>query len=108
NTKEVPLKGIVVSEDGLRVRLVVDPTLLRKGYIHEIKAEGVKATEGNPLLHATGYYTLNEIAGGNPVASSQFTTTVKPKTDHSTHTMPAAEAASTASSAKRVTEMPAS
>jgi azurin/glucose/arabinose dehydrogenase len=111
NTQEVPLKGIVVAEDGLHVRLVVDPASLRKGYIHEIKAEGIKSTEGNSLLHATGYYTLNEIASGNPIAASQFTTTVKATAavDHSAHTMPASEgAANTAPSAKRVTEMPAS
>jgi azurin len=111
NTQEVPLKGIVVAEDGLHVRLVVDPASLRKGYIHEIKAEGIKSTEGNSLLHATGYYTLNEIASGNPVAANQFTTTVKATAtvDHSAHAMPASEnTPNTAASAKRVIEMPAS
>ena len=108
NTKEVPLKGIIVSEDGMKVRLVLDPAVLRKGYIHELKADGVKGTEGNSLLHATGYYTLNEIAGGTPANSSQFTTSVKATVDHSEHTMPAEAVASTASSAKRVVAMPAS
>ena len=108
NTKEVPLKGIIVSEDGMKVRLVLDPAVLRKGYIHELKADGVKGTEGNSLLHATGYYTLNEIAGGTPANSSQFTTSVKATVDHSEHTMPAEAVASTASSAKRVIAMPAS
>ena len=107
NTKEVPLKGIIVSE-GMKVRLVLDPAVLRKGYIHELKADGVKGTEGNSLLHATGYYTLNEIAGGTPANSSQFTTSVKATVDHSEHTMPAEAVASTASSAKRVVAMPAS
>ncbi|WP_221392287.1 plastocyanin/azurin family copper-binding protein [Dyadobacter sp. NIV53] len=110
NTKEVPLKGIIVSDDGLKVRLVLDPAVLRKGYIHEIKAEGVRATEGNGLLHATGYYTLNEIASGNAASSAQFTTTVKAVAmDHSNHSVTETVAvASTAASAKRVTEMPAS
>ncbi len=106
NTKELALKGIVVSEDGLRVRLVVDPATLRKGYVHELKAEGVRAGEGLSLLHATGYYTLNEIAGGTAVNPSQFTTTVKATAmDHSAHTATAAPA-STPASAKRVVEMP--
>jgi azurin/glucose/arabinose dehydrogenase len=116
NTQEVPLKGIIVSEDGLRVRLVVDPAALRKGYIHEIKAEGVKSADGNNLLHATGYYTLNEIAGGQAANASQFTTTVKATAamDHSAHgaaapgTTTGETAPNTAASAKRVTEMPAS
>ena len=111
NTEEVPIKGIIVSEDGLRVRLVVDPASLRKGYIHEIKTEGVKSPDGNNLLHTTAYYTLNEIANGQAASPSQFTTTVKTAAaaDHSSHAMPATEAAvSTSASAKRVTEMPAS
>ncbi|MCE7060428.1 plastocyanin/azurin family copper-binding protein [Dyadobacter sp. CY343] len=111
NTQEVPLKGIIVSEDGMRVRLVVDPATLRKGYIHEIKADGVKGADGNALLHTTGYYTLNEIPAGNPASSAQFTTTVKATpVDHSAHNMSATEtnATNTAASAKRVTEMPAS
>ncbi|TDE17641.1 plastocyanin/azurin family copper-binding protein [Dyadobacter psychrotolerans] len=108
NTKELSLKGIIVSEDGLKVRLVLDTAALRKGYIHEIKAEGVKAIEGNNLLHVTGYYTLNEIASGSPANSAQFTTLVKASpTGHSDHVMPAQETAS-APSAKRLVEMPAS
>ena len=108
NTAEVAMKGIIVSEDGMKVRIVVDPATLRKGYIHEIKAEGVKALEGNTLLHATGYYTLNEIAGGTPADASKFTTTVKATMDHSTHGEATEAPASTASSAKRVTTMPES
>jgi azurin/glucose/arabinose dehydrogenase len=108
NTNEVPLKGIIVSDDGLKVRLVVDPAVLRKGYVHEIKAEGVRGTEGNSLLHNTGYYTLNEIASGAAANSSQFTTTVKATADHSNHTMPAAESTTTVVTAKRTAEMPSS
>jgi azurin/glucose/arabinose dehydrogenase len=106
NTKEVPVTGIVVSEDGLRVRIVVDPATLRKGYVHELKAEGVRGADGGNLLHATGYYTLNEIAAGTLVSPSSFTTTVKATdTDHTMHS--AASATSTVSSAKRIIDMPA-
>lgn len=62
NSKNCPIRGIVVSEDGLKARLVVDS--LRLGYIHEIVAEGVQATAGKALLHNTGYYTLNAIPDG--------------------------------------------
>lgn len=107
NTSELPLKGIIVSEDGLKVRLVVDPSQLKKGYVHELKADGVRAVEGNSLLHPTGYYTLNEIASGQVANTSQFTTTVtKSAIDHSTHA--AASVVEGPASAKRVTEMPAS
>ncbi|WP_149243879.1 plastocyanin/azurin family copper-binding protein [Dyadobacter sp. 32] len=109
NTKELTLKGIVVSDDGMRVRLVLDPAALRKGYVHELKAEGVKSAEGTSLLHATGYYTLNEIAGGSLVDPAQFTTSVKPGVqDHNSHSAAVSSVAtSTASSAKRVVSLPA-
>jgi azurin/glucose/arabinose dehydrogenase len=108
NTHEVPLKGLVVSEDGLRVRIVVDPAALRKGYVHELKAEGVLASDGTSLLHSIGYYTLNEIASGTPANPASFTTTIKASsTTHAMHADAAAPVATTASSAKRVLDMPA-
>lgn len=67
NDQICPIKGIVVSDDGLRARLVVDS--LRTKYIHEIKAPGVESYNGNlPLLHNTAYYTLNAIPEGEPLA----------------------------------------
>nr|MCU0450436.1 auracyanin family protein [Bernardetiaceae bacterium] len=51
------LRGLIVAEDGRRVRLVLDS--LRPGYIHEVKlADELKAADGTPLLHPVGYYTL--------------------------------------------------
>jgi len=76
NNKVNPIQGIVVSEDGLKARLVVDS--LRLGYIHEITAAGVKSSEGKPLLHNVGYYTLNNIPAGDKVDVSQF----KARHDH--------------------------
>ncbi len=90
----------------MRVRLVMDPSTLKKGYIHEIKAEGVKSSDGNNLLHVTGYYTLNEIASGTLADPAKFTTSVKAfENDHSTH-IAVTEATSSAPSAKRMTTMP--
>lgn len=48
-----------VARDGKSVRLTVAP--LTKGHLHEIKLPGVKNASGQPLLHATAWYTLNEI-----------------------------------------------
>lgn len=64
DARPVPIRGVVVAPDGLSARIVADTTL-REGYIHEVKAEGVRSAAGNlPLLHPTGYYTLNAIAPG--------------------------------------------
>nr|WP_092018867.1 hypothetical protein [Pseudarcicella hirudinis] len=62
NQENCPLKGVIVSEDRLKVRLVVDN--LRKGYIHQVTASGIVNEEGQPLLHDFGFYTLNDIPSG--------------------------------------------
>jgi hypothetical protein len=48
-----------VAADGKSVRLWVDA--LQRGHIHELRMPGVRSAEGLPLLHNTGYYTMNEI-----------------------------------------------
>ncbi|MFI5193240.1 MAG: plastocyanin/azurin family copper-binding protein [Chitinophagales bacterium] len=62
NEGSCPIKAISVSADHLKVRLVVDS--LRLGYIHEIRAEGIRSADQNSLLHNFGYYTLNRIPDG--------------------------------------------
>jgi azurin/glucose/arabinose dehydrogenase len=107
NAEPLAIKGIVLAADGVSARLVVDQSKLRKGYIHEVKAEGVKSEAGLPLLHTTGYYTLNEIAGGGNADASRFTASsanAAPGMDHSQHSM--SEAMPVAPSAKRVTTQP--
>ncbi len=93
NAEPLAIKGIVVAADGLSARLVVDETKLRKGYIHEVKAEGVKSKAGLSLLHNAGYYTLNEIAPGGKADASRFTASSSAMSDkslagmdHSQHT----------------------
>lgn len=56
------ITAVEVSQDGLRARLQVEG--LRQGYAHEIRMSGVRSAEGEPLLHDTGYYTLNRIPAG--------------------------------------------
>lgn len=111
NSKSCPVRGIAVSEDGLKARLVVDS--LRLGYIHEIIAD-VKAASGKSLLHNTGYYTLNAIPDGPrldipllPVKhdhSTMATASDKPVTKAKTSTVKP----SPKSTAKRITTKPAS
>lgn len=57
-----PVRAVELSEDRLRVRLVVDS--MRQGYIHEIRAGGIRSAENYALLHPAGYYTLNNIPDG--------------------------------------------
>ncbi|MCC8425833.1 plastocyanin/azurin family copper-binding protein [Mucilaginibacter sp. UR6-11] len=58
------VNAAIVSEDGLRVRLVADS--LREKYIHEIKVDKnvVSADSSFNLLHPVAYYTLNNIPDG--------------------------------------------
>jgi plastocyanin len=58
------INAAIVSEDGLRVRLVADS--LREKYIHEIKVDKnvVSADSSFTLLHPVAYYTLNNIPDG--------------------------------------------
>jgi hypothetical protein len=48
-----------VGADGRSVRLRIAP--LTQGHVHELHLDGLRSAEGLPLLHAVGYYTLNEI-----------------------------------------------
>lgn len=62
NQEKAAVRAVELSEDGLRARIAVDA--LRQGYVHEIKLPGIRSRSGEALLHPTGYYTLNEIPGG--------------------------------------------
>ncbi len=66
--KDCVIRRVVLSEDGLKARLLVEG--LREGYIHEFKCEGLRSSEGYPLLHDFAYYTLNSIPTGNKMSVS--------------------------------------
>ncbi len=51
-----------VSSDGTTAKLTVHG--MRLGYIHQLKAPALRSQTGEALLHDTGYYTLNEVPGG--------------------------------------------
>ncbi len=63
NKKKCRVIGINVSEDGMRVRIVVDS--LQRFYVHAISLEGIREREHTfSLVHPTAYYTLNAIPEG--------------------------------------------
>ena len=73
NTEEIKLKGVKVSEDGLKVRIVTDN--LREFYVHEIALSGVKLKGASyGLLHPSFYYTLNAIPEGEKLDISELST----------------------------------
>ncbi len=56
---DVDITSATVADDGLSVRLTIDP--IRAGYVHELHLAGVRNTAGEGLLHAEAYYTLVNI-----------------------------------------------
>jgi cytochrome c551/c552 len=65
--KFLTVKGLKVSDDGLKIRMLVDG--LREHYIHELKVNGVKDTDGKTLLHSLAFYTLNNIPSGEKMSN---------------------------------------
>ena len=73
NTEENPIKGVKVSEDGMKARIVVDN--LRPYYIHNITLSGVRERDNShSLVHPTAYYTLNNIPKGEKLSLSELST----------------------------------
>jgi cytochrome c551/c552 len=60
--KDLKIKGVEVSADHKKVRISIDG--IRQYFIHEFTLKGVLNEKGEPLLHETAYYTLNEIPAG--------------------------------------------
>ena len=71
NLEDIEILGVKVSDDLLRVRVVVKN--MRKHYVHEFTASMVKSkSEKQELLHPTFYYTLNNIPEGTKLLPSQL------------------------------------
>ena len=116
NQANCPIKAITLSADKMKVRLVVDS--LREGYIHEVKAEGIRSTDRFALLHNYGYYTLNKIPEGEKMKITPANI-VQSDEQSIRHEMPMGNAkispavqtstkAAPANSVKRLTKQPAS
>ena len=72
NEEKLNIKGIKVSSDGMKVRVVMDN--MRQYYLHEINVGGIRSTTGLPVLHSTAYYTLNNIPDGAKLPASELST----------------------------------
>nr|WP_068892857.1 hypothetical protein [Pedobacter panaciterrae] len=73
NKEKLKVKGVKVSADGLKARLIVDN--LRQYYIHTITVEGVRSQENSyHLVHPIAYYTLNSIPNGEKLSMSGVST----------------------------------
>ncbi len=98
NRETTPVRGVQLSDDGLRARIVVDG--LRRGYIHELKMTSMRSEDGEPLLHDAAYYTLNEIPEGRRLLLDSNSSGGRPAVAPSVTDRPAVV------QAKRVTTMP--
>lgn len=65
-----------VSADGLTVDIQVEG--LVQGHVHDFHLPNLKSADGQPLLHSSAYYTLNEIPLEAPLRKPQRRPTVKP------------------------------
>jgi len=72
NEEPLKLKGVKVSSDGMKVRVVVDN--LKQYYLHEINVGGIRSTDNVRVLHPTAYYTLNNIPEGPKLPASELST----------------------------------
>ena len=112
NTEKLKVKGVKVSADGLKARIVVDG--LRQYYIHTITVDGVRAKgSAAELLHPVAYYTLNNIPAGAKLSANELSTrnsvteaaakaTPKTVTKKATATAKTATTTTTAAKAKPV------
>jgi len=73
NTEKLKIKGVKVSADGLRARIVVDN--LRQYYIHTINVGGIREKQNfYSIVHPVAYYTLNNIPAGEKLAANELST----------------------------------
>jgi cytochrome c551/c552 len=72
NEQNLIIKGVKISEDGYKVRIVIDN--LRQYYLHEIMLPGIRSSLGLPVLHNTAYYTLNNIPEGDKLPLNELST----------------------------------
>ena len=73
NNKKHLIKGVKVSADGLKARIIVDNP--RQYYIHNITLEGIREKGTSySLVHPTAYYTLNNIPEGSKLTMKEVST----------------------------------
>jgi glucose/arabinose dehydrogenase len=57
--RELSIEAAELQPDGRSVRLRIGG--LRRYFVHELQADGVRAVDGRPLLHPRAFYTLNAV-----------------------------------------------
>lgn len=73
NAETLKIKGVKVSVDGLKARIVVSN--LRQYYIHTIKVNGIREKQNfYSIVHPVAYYTLNNIPAGEKLAANELST----------------------------------
>lgn len=94
NNEEAVVKGVKVSEDGTKARIIVEG--LKQYYIHHLFLEGVRERDNSySLVHPSAYYTLNNIPTGASLAMtgvSTFDSRVKKEEPKAVDSKPAASA----------------
>lgn len=73
NQETLKIKGVKVSADGLKARIVVSN--LRRYYIHTISVNGIREKQNfYSVVHPVAYYTLNNIPSGEKLAVNELST----------------------------------
>jgi glucose/arabinose dehydrogenase/cytochrome c551/c552 len=72
NEEPLNIKGVKVSADGIKVRLLIDN--MRQYYLHQINLNGMLSADGVAVLHPVAYYTLNNIPAGEKLPMSEVST----------------------------------
>lgn len=87
--EEIIPTEIYISDDKLKVGLVLKPTDLKKGFVYEIKPDKIKSDQNESPFHDVGYYTLNEVSdlsNSGKYKKNQFVSTkVEIETSHAHH-----------------------
>jgi len=72
NDHPLVIRGVKVSDDLMKVRVVVDN--LRQYYVHELIVTGIRSKDGLPVLHPVAYYTLNNVPEGAKLQTTELST----------------------------------
>lgn len=73
NQETAKIKGVKLSSDGLKVRIVTDG--LRKHFIHTLTLNGIRSEESfYSLIHPIAYYTMHNIPSGQKLAIEELST----------------------------------
>ncbi len=71
------IKGVKISDDGLKARIVVDG--MEPSLIYNITLDGIREQDHfYSLVHPTAYYTMNAVPAGQKLAMNELTVKAEP------------------------------